>query len=218
MRCNIRVLIVDDHPVMRQGIRALLEHEADILVVGEAKNGDEGVAQAALLRPDVILMDLQLPGKSGLDAIREIHLENPGIRILVFSNFSEDKTIMEAVKSGAIGYLLKIDAAEKVIQAVRDAYHGSSTLSSQVSHGLLSYIHQHKTAPLPETRLTRREDEILKMMASGLTNEEMSVRTYISEGTVRTHVSHILQKLNLENRAQAVIYAVRSGLVDLDKA
>jgi NarL family two-component system response regulator LiaR len=214
----ITVLIVDDHPAMRQGIRTLLERQPDIKVVGESNNGALAVQMASQFKPDVILMDMQMPGKSGLDAITEILNETPAIRILVFSNFSEDKTIMAAIEAGAIGYLLKVDATEKIIQAVRDAYNNTPTFSSQAQSELLAYIHNRRSQHIPiAAQLTPREVVILKMMANGLTNEEMAAHAYISEGTVRTHISHILQKLHLENRAQAVLYAVREGLVEVQK-
>ena len=203
---------------MRQGVRTLLERQPDIKVVGESNNGALAVQMASQFKPDVILMDMQMPGKSGLDAIKEILNETPAIRILVFSNFSEDKTIMAAIEAGAIGYLLKVDTTEKIIQAVRDAYHNTPTFSSQAESELLAYIHNRRDQHIPITaQLTPREVIILKMMANGLTNEEMASHAYISEGTVRTHISHILQKLHLENRAQAVLYAVREGLVEIQK-
>jgi NarL family two-component system response regulator LiaR len=214
----ITVLIVDDHPTMRQGIRALLERQPDIKVVGESNNGTQAIQMACQFKPDVVLMDLQMPGKSGLDAIKEILAETPSLRILVFSNSSEDKTIMAAIEAGAIGYLLKIDATEKIIQSVRDAYHNTPTFSTQAQSELLSYIHSHRSTQTASTaQLTPRELIILKLMANGLTNEEMAAQAFISEGTVRTHISHILQKLHLDNRAQAVLYAVREGLVEVKK-
>jgi DNA-binding NarL/FixJ family response regulator len=214
----ITVLIVDDHPALRQGIRTLLERQPDIKVVGESNNGGQAIQMACRFKPDVVLMDLQMPGKSGLEAIREILAENPAIRILVFSNFSEDKTIMAAIEAGAIGYLLKVDATDKIIQAVRDAYQNTPSFSSQAESELLAYIHSRRANQISNTaQLTPRELVILKMMANGLTNEEMATHAFISEGTVRTHISHILQKLHLENRAQAVLYAVREGLVEIQK-
>ncbi len=212
----IQVMIVDDHPMMRQGIRALLEHETDLRVVAEAINGLEGIQKARQFQPDVILMDLQLPVMSGLDAIRAIHAELPETKILVFTNYSEDKTIGSAVEAGAFGYLLKIDSTDKIIQAIRDAVHGISTLSHSAGAALLTYVQQKKHSSRNIVRLTRREESVLKMMAHGMTNEEIATNCVVSETTVRTHISHILSKLNLTNRAQAVIYAVRNGIVNLN--
>jgi len=210
----INVVVIDDHPAMRQGIRTLLERQGDIKVVGEGSNGDLALELARRFRPDVILMDLEMPGKNSLEAIKEIVSENPGVRVLVFSNYSEDKTIMAAVQAGAIGYLLKIDATDKIIQSVRAAYQNTPAFSPQAESELLAYIHNRKPEhPSPAAQLTARELIILKMLSKGMSNEEMAAQAFISQGTVRTHISHILQKLHLENRAQAVLYAIREGLV-----
>ena len=219
---QIQVLVVDDHPVLRQGIRALLDRQEDIRVCAEASSAEEALVLVRALHPNVILMDLQLPGKSGLEAMKEILVEAPESRILVLSNFTDDKNILAAIEAGASGYLLKVDAADKIIQAVRDTFLGSPIFSRQAESTLMAYIRGHKASgrgqgPKFEQELSEREMAILKMMARGLSNEEMAAQAFISQGTVRTHVSNILRKLNLENRAQAILYALKQGWVNLDE-
>jgi two-component system, NarL family, response regulator LiaR len=209
----IRVLVVDDHPLMCHGIKTILEDEGDIKVVGEAHNGGDALRLARQTRPDVTLLDLHLPDMSGLEVIKEIMAENPDARILVFSNDTGNQTVFTAMEAGALSYMLKVDAMDRVVAAVRDAAQGNPTLSIQAERGLLTHIRKQNAPQADLESLTVREIEILKLMAEGLTNADMAARACIAEGTVRTHVSNIIQKLNLENRAQAIVYAIREGLV-----
>ncbi len=215
MRESVRVLIVDDHPIILSGIRDVIEREAGIKVVGEADNCESAVALARELLPDVILMDLNLPDKSGVEAIKEICAKNPETHILVLSNYSDEKLIFEAIEAGAIGYLLKVDATDKIVAAIMDAFEGKPTLSFKAERSLLSYMRSRQQNPdNPIKYLTEKEKRILRLLGEGLINPDIAERTNVSEGTVRTHISHILSKLNLQNRAQAVIFAIRNGLVD----
>jgi len=212
----MRILIVDDHPLIRSGIKGVLEQESDMVVVGEANNGSKAVEMAEQLKPHVILMDYNLPGKSGIEAIKEILAQNPAIRILILSNYSDEKIIFSALEAGAMGYILKVDSVEKIVSALREALKGNPTLSTQAERGLLSYL-QGKRTNQPYTKpLTNQEKTVLIMMAEGKTNADIAAHLYISEGTVRSHVSHIISKLKLQNRAQAIIYAVKDGLVKLE--
>lgn len=214
----IRVLIVDDHPIIRSGIKSILDKEEDITVVGEAMNCAEAIESTAHLQPDVVLMDLNLPDRNGIEAIKEILAQNTTVRILVLSNYSEEKMIYKALEAGALGYLLKIDTLEQISNAIRTVFQGNPSLSPDVERGLLTYLKlgQNTTASRGKL-LTKREIVILQMMAEGKTNAAMAEKANISEGTVRTHISNILGKLNLQNRAQAVIFAVKEGMIELEK-
>jgi two-component system, NarL family, response regulator LiaR len=211
----INILIADDHPIVREGLRALLSGKPDMALVGEARDGDEAVAKARSLRPDVILMDLVMPRKNGIEAIREIRQENAQARILVLSTFSEDERIIAAIKGGALGYLLKDSSPQELIEAIRCVHRGESSLHPAVARKLiLAYGKEQRVAPAA-TALTEREAEVLKLVARGLSNHAIAERLFVGEGTVRFHVSNILGKLQLENRTQAVLYALREGMVDL---
>ena len=216
MENPIRLLIVDDHPALRFGLAELFRHISDFCVVGEAGSGEEAVELADTASPDVILMDLSLPKMSGLEAIQEILAVHPEIRILIFSAFSNGEQILAGLKAGAIGYLVKNSPTHKIISAVRDTFHGKPSLNSQVEIDLIHEIQHHQPADFPVDKLTDREIEILSWMGLGLTNTQIAQKGGISEGTVRSHVSHLLNKLGLENRSQAVIYTIRKGLINLD--
>ena len=212
----VRVLIVDDHEIVRKGIRAFLETESDIEVVGEAGSGREAVQKAAHLSPTVILMDLMMPEMSGIDAIRQILSEQPETHILVLTSFGTDDKLFPAVEAGAQGYLLKDTSPEVLLQAIRRAAEGQSTLTPTIARRLLrEFTQDDKTWPLVE-HLTDRETEVLRLLAQGLTNEGIAGRLFISEATARTHVSNILSKLNLANRTQAALYALRYGIASID--
>ncbi len=214
---SIRVLIVDDHQIVRKGLRALLETEEGLQVVGEAANGREAIAQADALAPDVILMDLVMPELDGVDATREIVRRHPGAHILVLTSYGSDNKIFPAIKAGALGFLLKDTRPDELIDAIREAAAGHSSLDPIVARRLLREFSQEASVP-PKEPLTGRERDVLRHIARGLTNERIAERLFISEATVRTHVSNILAKLGLSNRTQAALYALREGLASLDEA
>ncbi len=212
----IRILVVDDHTVVREGLCALIEEWSEFEVVGQAGDGDQAVRQARALRPDVILMDLVMPRKDGVAAIGEIKEEDPGARILVLTSFSEDKKAFEAVKAGALGYLLKDSTSDEVIQAIRDVYRGELSLQPSLALRVIRELGRSSSLPPAEQPLTDREVEVLQLVAQGLSNQEIGDRLSITERTVRSHVSSFLEKLHLANRTQAALYALREGLASLD--
>jgi two-component system, NarL family, response regulator LiaR len=212
----IRVLIADDHAVVREGLRGLISSEPGMEVVGEAKDGVETVLKAHALRPDVILVDLVMPRKDGIQAITEIKKNDPAARILVLTSFAEDDKVFPAIKGGALGYLLKDSSPQELLQAIRDVHHGESSLHPAIARKLIRELSQPSDLPLAEEPLTEREVDVLRLVAQGLSNDEIGERLFISERTVRTHVSNILGKLHLANRTQAALYALREGLASLD--
>ncbi len=209
----IRVLIVDDHMVVRKGLRALLETEDDMEVVGEATTGEEAVAAARTTDADTILMDLVMPGMDGVEATRRILAERPEAHVLVLTSFGSDDKLFPAVEAGAIGYLLKDTGPEDLIRAIRQAARGSSSLTPAVARRLMNRFARDRGRPASREPLTRREVEVLKLVAHGYTNERIGSELCITEATVRTHVSNILAKLDLENRTQAALYAVHEGML-----
>ena len=212
----IQVLIVDDHAIVRKGTRALLKEVDGIEVVGEAADGQEAVDQATLLRPDVILMDLVMPGMDGIEAIRQIKGSQPDARILALTSFAADDKLFPAIKAGALGYLLKVADPADLVHAIRQVYRGEPSLHPSIARKVLQEIRTpHKKSPSPNP-LTNREMEILHLVAQGLSNRQISERLIIAEVTVRTHVSSILGKLHLANRVQAPLYALREGSAALD--
>jgi len=208
----IRVLLVDDHAVVRRGLRGFLELLKDFDVVGEAENGREGVAAADRLVPDVILMDLLMPEMGGLEAIAAIKQAHPEIEIVAVTSFIEEEKVTTALEAGASGYLLKDAEAEEVAQAIRAAYHGEVHLDPAVSRLLAQRLRQRKDAE-PVEPLTAREKEVLAQLAKGASNKEIAYELGITERTARTHVSNILGKLALASRTQAALYAVEHKLV-----
>jgi len=208
----IRVLLVDDHAVVRRGLRGFLELLKDFDVVGEAENGREGVAAADRLVPDVILMDLLMPEMGGLEAIATIKQAHPEIEIVAVTSFIEEEKVTTALEAGASGYLLKDAEAEEVAQAIRAAYHGEVHLDPAVSRLLAQRLRQRKEAD-PVEPLTAREKEVLSQLAKGASNKEIAYGLGITERTARTHVSNILGKLALASRTQAALYAVEHKLV-----
>lgn len=208
----IRVLLVDDHAVVRRGLRGFLELLKDFDVVGEAENGREGIAAADRLVPDVILMDLLMPEMGGLEAISAIKQAHPEIEIVAVTSFIEEEKVTSALEAGASGYLLKDAEAEEVAQAIRAAYHGEVHLDPAVSRLLAQRLRQRKDAE-PIEPLTAREKEVLAQLAKGASNKEIAYELGITERTARTHVSNILGKLALASRTQAALYAVEHKLV-----
>ena len=212
----VRILIADDHAVVRKGLNALIQTEEGMEVVGEATDGVEAVELVAALRPDVILLDLVMPRMDGIEAIRGIRQKDPEARILVLTSFSEDEKVLTAIEVGAMGCLLKDATPEELLRAIRDVHQGRSALNPTVAQKLIRRM--RKTEPRKTIdELTSRESEVLRCIALGLSNREIGDRLFISEPTVRTHVSNILMKLQLPNRTQAALFAVKEGLVSLEE-
>jgi NarL family two-component system response regulator LiaR len=216
MPAAIRVLIADDHAVVREGLRGLINSEPALAVVGEAADGIEVVLQARALRPDVILMDLVMPRQDGLQAISDIRQENPQARILVLTSFADDDMVFPAIKRGALGYLLKDSSPQELLQAIRAVAAGESSLHPAIARKVLREISEPPQLPRTAEPLSQREVQVLQLVTQGLCNEEIAASLHISERTVRTHVSSILSKLHLANRTQAALYALKEGIVSLD--
>jgi len=212
----IRVLIVDDHTIVRKGIRALLAEIADLEVVGEAADGQEAIVQADRLCPDVILMDLAMPRMDGIEATRQIKTRQPESRVLVMTSFATDEKVLPAIKAGALGYLLKESAPADLVQAIRQIQRGESSLHPVIARKVLQEIAHPPDRPPTTDPLTEREAEVLLLVAQGLSNQDIAEKLHISDPTVRTHVSNIMSKLYLANRVQATLYALREGLASLD--
>ena len=213
---EIRILIVDDHAIVREGQRALIETEPGMTLVGEATNGEEAIQMARDLNPDVIFMDLFMPRVGGIEAIEAIKAENREARILVLTSFAEDEMVFAAVKAGALGYLLKDATPDELLTAVRNVNRGEPAMNSIIANNLMREIRRESDLPPTAEPLTVREVEVLKLVAQGKSNQEIAETLVISERTVRTHVSNILSKLHLANRTQAALYALREGLADLE--
>jgi NarL family two-component system response regulator LiaR len=213
---HIRILIADDHAVVRHGLRALITTEPDLELVGEASDGVEAVNLHARLKPDVTLMDMAMPRKTGLEAIIDIMHTNPQARILVLTSFAEDEQVFPAIKAGATGYLLKDTAPRELLQAIRDVHCGQVSLHPTIARKLVGELKRPADLPLVEDPLTEREVQVLALVARGLANQEIADKLFIGERTVRTHISNILGKLHLANRTQAALYAQREGLVHLE--
>jgi NarL family two-component system response regulator LiaR len=213
----ISVLIVDDHEVVRSGIRAFLEAQADIVVVGEASAGTEAIELASTCIPDVILMDLVLSGMDGVEATRKAKNASPFTQVVVLTSYHQDEYIFPALQAGAISYILKDTKMEELAEAVRRAARKEATLHPRVAARLIQEIHGPKHDELnPFTELTSREMDVLKLIADGLSNHNIADELMISENTVKGHVSNILSKLNLSDRTQAAVYAWKSGIVHRD--
>ena len=209
---SIRVLIADDHPVVRSGLRALIETEPGMEVVGDAADGEEAIENAALLRPDVILLDLMMPGTSGVNAIEVIRQENSDARILVLTSFAQDDLVFPAIKAGALGYLLKDSSPEELLQGIRQVNSGESSLHPAIARKLIQEFSQPSRESDPINLLSTRERHVLNLLALGLSNQEIANSLSIREPTARKHVSNILDKLHLSNRTQAALLAARSGV------
>ena len=213
---RISVLLVDDHRVVRQGLRDFLELQDDIEVVGEAASGEEGVKLAQELLPDVVLMDLVLPGIDGVEATRRVKSVSPSTRIIVLTSFADDDKVFPAVKAGAISYLLKDVQPEELARAIRAAQRNEAVLHSEVAAKLMQEFTQPRPSEDSVEQLTEREMDVLRLIAKGQSNKEIADTLIISEKTVKTHVSNILSKLHLADRTQAAIYALRQRLVPME--
>ena len=215
---NIRVLIVDDHAIVRKGIRALLSEAGGFEVVGEADTGQAALLRAQETRRDVILMDLLMPGMDGIEATRQITGRYAQTRILVLTSFAADNKVFPAIKAGALGYLLKDSSPDDLVRAIRQVHRGEPSLHPIIARKLLQEIARPAELQPALESLTAREIEVLKLIAEGLSNQDIADRIMVSESTVRAHVSRILGKLHLASRTQAALYAVREGLTDPDSA
>ncbi len=216
MENPIKVLIVDDHHLVREGLAALLEVKPDVEVVGVAADGDEAVAKARELRPDVILLDLVMPNKDGITAIREIRENDPRSKILVLTSFTEVSRVRAAIDAGAMGYQLKDSSPEELLQSIFAVYQGQMPLHPLVARKIVGVKPAIKAEEGESEELTERETAVLELIAQGFSNREIALHLNISVRTITTHVSRILAKLNLENRTQAALFAYREGLIDRD--
>ncbi len=216
MTTPVRVLLCDDHAIVRKGIAALIATQPGLAVAGEASDGIDAVAQAKRLKPDVILMDLVMPRLDGIEATRQITAEQPDARILVLTSFAADDKVFPAIKAGAIGYLLKDTGPNELLQAIRQVAGGEPSLEPSIARKVLFELHHPPEAPPTRDPLTEREMDILKLIAQGLSNREIADRLQISERTACTHVSNVLTKLHLASRTKAALYALKEGLSSLD--
>jgi two-component system, NarL family, response regulator LiaR len=215
MSDGITVVLVDDHSIVRQGVRALLETQADISIVGEASSGDEAVRLCAEQAPDVVLMDLVMPGMNGVEATRQIKQVSPRTQVIVLTSYHEDEHIMPAIRSGALSYLLKDVSPGELLTAVRKAALGETTIHPHVAARMMQALHGAESKEEnPFADLSKREVEVLRLIADGLSNSAIAESLFISEKTVKSHVGNILSKLHLADRTQAAVYAWRSGLVE----
>ncbi|MFN2232594.1 MAG: response regulator [Anaerolineales bacterium] len=217
-RTPIRVIIVDDHTIVRKGIRALLTEVEDIEVVGEAGDGQEALNLVEATRFDVILMDLVMPNMDGIEATQQITTQQPDARVLALTSFAADEKVFPAIKAGAMGYLLKDSEPNDLVKAIRQVHQGEPTLHPSIARKVLHELGRPSSQPQTPDPLTEREVEVLRLVAKGLSNQEIADKLTIAEVTVRTHVSNILSKLHLANRVQATLYALREGLTSLENS
>jgi DNA-binding NarL/FixJ family response regulator len=216
----IRVLVVDDHALFRRGLQMVLEQEPDIEVVGEASDGSEAVQKSADMLPDIVLMDVRMPKRGGIDACTAIHETVPSAKIIMLTISDEEADLYDAIKAGAMGYLLKEISIEEVASAIRAVHGGQSLISPSMASKLLTEFASmiKKTddrQQVPTPRLTDREMEVLKLVAKGLNNRDIAKQLFISENTVKNHIRNILEKLQLHSRMEAVVYAVREKLLEI---
>ncbi|MDX1687764.1 MAG: response regulator transcription factor [Candidatus Promineifilaceae bacterium] len=215
MEERIRILVADDHPVVRDGLVAILSTQSDLQVVAEAGSGREVVERATQTRPDVVLLDLEMPDMDGVEALRRLRADNPDARVIIFTAFDTDERILAAVQAGAQGYLLKGAPREELFNAVRVVHGGGSLLQPVVASKLLKQVSRPGEPEQELEALTPREEEVLQLLAQGLQNKEIARQLVISERTVKFHVSSILAKLDAGNRTEAVAIAAQHGLVDM---
>ena len=212
----IRVLVVDDQSMVRAGLRMLLAVESDIDVVAEAGNGREAIAQAARHRPDIVLMDIRMPELDGLEATRRILAADDAVRIMILTTFNLDEYVYEALRAGASGFVLKDDPPEPLIAAVRTVAAGDALLSPSVTRRVIAHFTRQRRHPIPASvrTLTGREMDVFRLIALGFSNAEIGRKLFISDTTVKTHVTRVLQKLEVRDRAQVIVLAYRTGLFD----
>ena len=212
---SIRILIADDHPIVRQGLATVLDREEDLKVVGQASNGAEAVSEATRLHPDVILMDLQMPVMDGVEAIQQIKLEHPDVGIIILTTYDTDENIFRGVEAGAKGYLLKDSAPQEVLKAIRAIHKGESLIQPSVASRLLDRFTQLSRASPTDGGLSSREVEVVQLTAQGIGNKEIAAQLLIGESTVKTHLIHIFNKLGVKGRTEAVAEATRRGIIKL---
>lgn len=224
MLSKIRVLLVDDHAMVRQGLKSFLELTDEVEVVGEADNGMQALAQFEALQPDVTLMDLVMPELDGIEATKHIRAKNTHAKILILTSFIEDEKVFPALEAGAQGYLLKDTSPDDLIQAIQSIHQGESPLHPKVTKKLMSQLQKKPQAEEKQvspdaaiSSLTQREQEVLECLGRGYSNKDIASALYISLKTVKTHVSNVLAKLDVADRTQAAIYAIKHGLVPLDE-
>ena len=208
---RISVLIVDDHAVVRQGLRTFLDLQEDIEVVGEAGTGIEAVKQVLRLVPDVVLMDLMMPEMDGIEATRRIRTVSPNTQVIVLTSFGEDEQVFPSIKAGALGYLLKNISPADLVNAIQAAHRGEAHLDPQIAKKLMDELSAKEKQPVTDD-LTERELVVLRLISRGMSNREIATELVISEKTAKTHVSNILSKLHLADRTRAAIYALKAGL------
>jgi len=211
---TIKVLLVDDHEMVRIGLAAVLSTEEDIEVVGEASSGQEGIRLALEYKPDVVLMDLVMEGMDGIETTRRLLQQHPDCKVIVLTSFIDDEKIYPVIEAGAFSYLLKTSRAAEIAQAIRSAMKGQSVLESQVASKLMNRFRQPKQADQPHEELTDREMEVLRLIAAGKSNQDVADELFIGVKTVKFHVTNILAKLGVEDRTQAAIYAFKNGLAE----
>jgi two-component system, NarL family, response regulator LiaR len=214
---SIRVLLADDHSILRKGISAYLATRPDIDVVGEAADGEAAVRSALTLHPDVIVMDIVMPILDGVEATRQIRAAMPQARVLVLTSFTDDEKVCNAVEAGALGYVLKEAPAEELLQAIRDVHEGKSHLNPALTLRLMRYMAGRAAATRDAPTLTARETDVLRLLAKGMSNREIAARLVITERSTATYVASILDKLQVDNRTQAALHALRRGLAQLDE-
>ena len=213
MTSQISILLVEDHTIVRGGLAAIIGFEADMKVVGEASDGVEAVEMARRLKPDVIIMDLLMPRMDGIEAMAHIRAEDPDAHILVLTSFGDTDKMLQAVKAGAQGYILKNAPPEELLNAIRDVSRGAISFQPAIAHQIIDGLSKSERVDTQEEPLTARETEVLVMIANGLSNDDIAEKLTISKRTVNVHINNIMGKLHLANRAQAAIYAVRKGLI-----
>jgi NarL family two-component system response regulator LiaR len=214
MQNPITILIVDDHAVVRKGVRAFLDTQPDLKVIGEAASGEEGVKLVSQFVPDVVLMDLVMPGMDGVEATRQLKRVSPRTQVVVLTSYHEDEYIFPAIRAGALSYVLKDISPRDLADAVRKAANGEVVLNSRVAARVIQELQGiHEDQANPFTELSERELEVLRLIAAGLSNAEIAEKLVLSEKTIKGHVSNILSKLHLVDRTQAAVYAWREGIV-----
>lgn len=212
---TIKVLLVDDHAVVLRGLRFFLATQPELLVVGEAQNGQEAIEKVLELEPDVVLMDLVMPVMDGTAATEQILHRRPATKVIMLTSFSEQDRVVPAIRVGAVGYLLKDVQPDELVQAIRGAYSGQAQLHPRIAGQLMAHVASPPPGrPDPSSALTQREREVLCLIAKGKSNKEIATALFVAEKTVKTHVSSLLSKLGLEDRTQAAIFAVKNGLAE----
>src|SRR6478672_5930844 len=210
---KITILIVDDHAIVRQGLRTYLDLQPDMLVVGEASDGRQAIEMARDCVPDIVLMDLVMPNMDGVEATRVVTSVSPSTRVIVLTSFSEDEQVFASIKAGAQGYLMKDVLPQELVRAIRTVHRGEAQLDPEIARKLMHEFSNPQPAA-PKHDLTERELEVLRLISLGKSNKEIAEELVLSEKTVKTHVSNILQKLHLSDRTQAAVYALRQKIVD----